>query len=85
MLFADEARYWVPQARRVIAARPSTQGQFRFANLPAGSYKVAAVVDIEPGQWFDPEFLKSLAAASIAVTIEPGGRRVQNIRVNFKQ
>jgi hypothetical protein len=85
VLYADETRYWVPQARRVVATRPSTQGQFRFANLPAGTYKLAAVVDLEPGQWFDPEFLKSLAPASIAVTIEPGTRRVQNIRVNFKQ
>ena len=42
------------------------------------------VVDLEPGQWYDPEFLKALAPASLMVTIESGARRVQNIRVNFK-
>ncbi|HET9369749.1 MAG TPA: carboxypeptidase-like regulatory domain-containing protein [Vicinamibacterales bacterium] len=85
VLYADDSRFWVPQARRVVATRPSTQGQFRFANLPAGAYRLAAVVDLEPGQWFDPKLLESLAPASVTVTIEPGARRVQNIRVNFKQ
>jgi hypothetical protein len=77
---ADE-RYWVPGSRRVRATRPGTDGLFSFGELPAGDYRLAAVTDAEPGQWYDPEFLRRLVAASIAVRLVEGERKVQNIRV----
>jgi uncharacterized protein (DUF2141 family) len=77
---ADE-RHWVPGSRRIRATRPGTDGLFSFGELPAGDYRLAAITDAEPGQWFDPEFLRRLVTASIAVRLADGERQVQNIRV----
>ena len=81
VLFAQDARYWTPQSRRVVATRPATDGKFRFGNLPAGDYRMIAVADIEPGQWNDPALLRQLINGSIAISVNEGDRKVQDIRV----
>jgi hypothetical protein len=81
VVFAEDSRYWMPQARRIVAARPSSEGRFRFANLAPGGYRLAALVDPEPGQWFDPDFLRSLLGASIAIELAEGDRHVQDLQV----
>lgn len=81
IVFPSDARYWMPQARRISATRPGTDGRFTFSGLPAGEYRLTAVVDVEPGEWYDPEFLKQLASASIAISLSEGERKVQNIRL----
>jgi hypothetical protein len=82
VVFAEDNRYWTPMSRRIQAARPGTDGKFTFRNLPAGDYRLAAVVDPEPGQWFDPEFLRQLTAASTTVTLGEGASHTQDLRVN---
>ena len=81
VLFAAEQRYWVPNSRRVLATRPSTDGKFMFGSLPAGDYRLVALADVEPGAWYDPAFLRQLVGASIAITVNDGDHKVQAIRV----
>ena len=81
VVFADDNRYWTPMSRRVQAARPATDGRFSFRNLPPGEYRLAAVVDPEPGQWFDPEFLRQLVVASTTVRLGEGETKTQDLRV----
>ena len=51
-------------------------------DLPAGDYLIAALTDIEDGQWNDRAFLAELAAAApIKVAVVEGDRKVQDIRV----
>ena len=57
VVFADDNRYRTPMSRRIQATRPATDGRFSFKNLPPGEYRLAAVIDPEPGQWFDPRVL----------------------------
>jgi hypothetical protein len=61
--------------------RPSAEGAFRFGNLPPGDYRLAAVDDIEPGQWDDPAILQQLLSMSIPLSIADGERKLQNVRV----
>jgi hypothetical protein len=77
----DDPRYWTPGSRRVMTTRPGTDGQFAFRSLPAGSYYLAAVGDVEPGGQYDPEFLRSIVGASVRVTLADGGKVMQDIRV----
>jgi uncharacterized protein (DUF2141 family) len=77
---ADEA-YWTPQSRRIVSARPATDGQFAIRSLPPGQYRMTAVTDVEPGEWFNPSFLAQLVGASIPVSLSPGETKVQNIRL----
>jgi hypothetical protein len=79
--FSSDERFWTPQSRRVRTTRPATDGRFTFTNLPPGDYGLAAVEDIEPGSWFDPEVLKQFDAASLRVTLSPGEKKVQSVRV----
>jgi hypothetical protein len=76
-----DRRYWTPGSRRIQFTRPSTTGRYVIRDLPAGSYLLAAVTDLEPGTQYDPEFLKALAGAAVPVTIADGGRHTQDIRV----
>jgi hypothetical protein len=81
VLFSAESRYWLPQSRRIQAARPASDGRFSFRSLPPGDYRLIAVEDVEPGQWFDPGFLKELVAGSMPVTLGKGEKRTQDVRI----
>jgi hypothetical protein len=81
VLFSADARFWLPQARRVQAARPGTDGRFTIGGLPAGEYRLAAVTDVEQDQWYAPEFLRALVPASIEIRLGEGERREQVLRV----
>jgi carboxypeptidase family protein len=81
VVFPPDRRYWTPLSRRIQAARPATDGRFAFRNLPAGPYRLIAVVDPEPGQWFDPAFLDQLLGAAMSVDIDEGERKVQDVRI----
>lgn len=82
ILYPADERYWVPQSRRIRSTRPSTDGQFSFTGIPAGDYKIVAMVDVEPGAWFDPSFLQQVDAASTRITIGDGEKKVQNLQIS---
>jgi hypothetical protein len=81
IVFPAEERLWLPGARRITATRPSTDGRFRLAGLPPGDYRIVAVTDVDPGQWFDAAFLRQLAAASLSISLAPGEKKEQALRV----
>lgn len=81
IIFATDAQYWLPQSRRIVSLRPGTDGRFTARNLPPGEYYMAAVTDVEPGEWFDPEFLQQLRAASVRVTLNDGDKKTQDLRI----
>lgn len=81
IVFSAEARFWTPQSRRILSSRPGTDGRFIVRNLPPGEYYVAAVTDVEPGEWFDPKFLEQLRAAAARVTLVAGDKKVQDLRL----
>jgi uncharacterized protein (DUF2141 family) len=82
IIFPSDPRYWVPQARRIQSVRPGTDGRYTVRNLPPGDYALAAVTDVEPGEWFDPQFLQELLAASMRLSLADGDRKTQNIRLS---
>ncbi len=71
----------MPLSRRVAETRPTNDGQYTFRNLPPGDYFMAAVTDVEPGEWMDPKFLQQLTTASIPLSLEEGANKTQNLRL----
>jgi protocatechuate 3,4-dioxygenase beta subunit len=81
VIASTDNRYWVPGTRRIATSYPALDGRYAFGALPAGSYFLAAVQDLEQGMQFDPEFLRELSRASVPVTIIDGGKTVQDLRI----
>jgi protocatechuate 3,4-dioxygenase beta subunit len=82
ILYAADREFWIPGSRRIFSQRPGTDGQFTFRNMPAGDYRIAPVLDPEPGTWFDPAFLQQLDANALRVLIGAGEKKVQNLRIS---
>jgi protocatechuate 3,4-dioxygenase beta subunit len=81
ILYPADARFWSGQSRRIRSTRPATDGQFSFQGIPAGDYRLAAMVDVEPGAWLDPAFLQEIDAASTPVSVADGEQKVQNLQI----
>lgn len=81
VVFPADRRYWDATSRRIKVARPATDGRFLFPALPPGAYRLAALTDVEDGEWLDPSFLERLLPAAIEVTVVDGEQAVQNIRI----
>jgi carboxypeptidase family protein len=81
VVFAADRTHWSPQSRRIRAMRPSAEGRFIVRNLPAGEYLIAAVTDIEDGEWMDPNVLRQLSTVSMKLTLADGEKKSQDIQV----
>ena len=81
IVFSTDRTLWLPQSRRIRSTRPSSDGRYRVQNLPPGEYLLAAVTDVEQGEWFDPAYLTALVDASIKLAVAEGETRVQDIKL----
>lgn len=81
VVFPDDQRYWIPHARRMRSTRPATDGTFSITGLPPGDYRIAAVTDIDTGEWLNPDLLRELLPASISFRLTEGQPATQDIRV----
>jgi hypothetical protein len=81
LIFPADSRFWMPQSARIQTARPSTDGRFALRNLRPGDYRLVAVTDVEPGQWFDPALLRQLLGASMPIALAEGERKKQDLRI----
>lgn len=82
IVYPTDSRYWLPQARRIRAVRPGTDGSYTIDRLPPGDYRIAPIADPEPGAWYDPAFLQQIDAAAMRVTVSDGEKKVQNVRLS---
>ena len=82
LVFSTDRATWYPQSRRMRQpTQPGSDGMFRFTGLPPGDYYLAAVTDLEQGDWGDPGFMEQVAAASIKISLGEGEKKVQDIRI----
>jgi len=81
LVFPVDRSFWTPGSPRVRSARPATDGSFSFRGLRPGEYFVAALTDLEAGEWNDASFLTALVPAAVRVTLVAGQRTTQNLRL----
>jgi len=84
VVFPADMSYWLPESRRILTARPGTDGHFRFGgpgpvSLPVGNYWLAAVTDLARGEQFDKRLLEQLVNAAVKVTVQAGEKAVQDL------
>ena len=70
--FSTDNTKWGYMTRFVRTARPDQSGTFTINGLPGGSYVVAALEYLEPGEEQDPEVLERLRPLGSSVTIRDG-------------
>ena len=85
VVFSSDRAHWTPGSRRVRMLRPATDGAFGAKGLPPGEYFVAALTDLEPGEWNDPALLAQLAATASTVTMRQGETTKQDFRIGGDQ
>jgi hypothetical protein len=81
LVFSSDRTTWKPGSRRIGMTRPATDGAFRVKGLPAGEYFLAALTDLEAGEWNDPALLEQLVGSSVKVTLREGATTTQDIRI----
>lgn len=73
--FPTDPKFWYQDSRRIKTARPGSDGKYLIKNLPPGDYRIAAVTDVETGEWFDASFLQQLVAASATLALTDGEKK----------
>lgn len=86
LIFPADESYWLYNSRRHVTAQPASDGRYRLggpgpAMLPAGEYYLAAVTDVSKDEQYDPSFLKSLVPSSLKISLAPGQKMTQNLKV----
>jgi hypothetical protein len=81
LVFSVDRRYWTPGTRRIRTTRPATDGSFTVKGLPSGQYYLAALTDLESGEWNDPALLEQLVPTSAQVTVRDGETTTRDFHV----
>jgi len=86
LVFPEDKAYWIQGTRRIVTARPGTDGRFTLSGpgpttLPPGRYLLAAVTDIGKDEQFDPAFLAQIVPAGIPIVLGPGEKKVQDLAI----
>jgi hypothetical protein len=81
LVYPSDEKYWNPYSGRLFGARAKDDGTFVMGGLPAGSYRLATILDAELSAWFDHAFLRRIDPASMAVSIANEERKVLSLRV----
>jgi hypothetical protein len=82
VVFSADRSFWRQGARRLPApVRVATDGTFRFPNLPAGTYHLVALTDVNQSDLYDEAFLSQLATSALSITLADGEKKTQNLTV----
>jgi hypothetical protein len=81
IVFPVDQKYWTQNSRRIKTARPGNDGKYIIRGLPAGTYRIGAVTDVESNDWFEPWFLQQLLPASAEVTLGEGERKIFPLKI----
>jgi hypothetical protein len=82
VVFASDRIHWTAPSRRIRSVRPAADGKFIIPNLPPGEYLIAAVNDLEPGEWYDPSLLGQLSRTAIRISLADGEKKTQDVRLS---
>jgi hypothetical protein len=81
VLYPVDEKYWFFQSRRIRTTRAGEDGRFTFRVVPPGDYRLATLVDPEPGAWYEKAVLSDLESTAVRLSLAEGEKKVENVRV----
>ncbi len=72
LIFPADVSAWTNTGtipRRMRSVRVDRNGQYRATELPAGDYRIVAIVEEASANWQDPKTLQALARVATAITL----------------
>ena len=81
LVFSTNRAHWTPGSRRIRMTRAGSDGTYTVKGLPAGEYFLAALLDLETGEWNDPTLLDRLVKSSVRVILRDGETTTQHFRM----
>ncbi len=79
--FPADRGLWHPASPRVRVMRPAADGLFSTRDLPPGTYRLAALTDVEDDEHRRAEFLESIYEAAITIAVTTGQTTRQDLRI----
>jgi len=79
--FPADRGLWHPASPRVRVMRPAADGLFSTRDLPPGTYRLAALTDVEDDEHRRSDFLESIYDSAITITVTTGQTTRQDIRI----
>ena len=81
VLYPVDEKYWFFQSRRIRTTRAGEDGRFSFRVVPPGDYRLATLLDPEPGAWYDKAVLSDLESTAVRISLAEGEKKIENVRV----
>lgn len=81
VVFSEDPAFWTRGSRRVRFTRPSSDGRFSIRDLPPGTYRLAALTDLDPDDLRDSAFIASLHVQALPVLITEGAQTRQDVQL----
>ena len=81
VLYPVDEKYRVFQSRRIRTTRAGEDGRYTFRAVPPGDYRLATVLDPEPGSWYDKAVLSDLDSSAARISLVEGEKKIENVRV----
>jgi hypothetical protein len=81
LVYPIDERYRGLSAQRIRYVVSSPFGDYTATGLRPGHYRVATLVGVELGAWYDAEVLREIDAAAVLVSIDATRQTILNLRV----
>ncbi|TAK11432.1 MAG: carboxypeptidase regulatory-like domain-containing protein [Acidobacteria bacterium] len=81
VVFSTRPADWAAGSRRVVSAKPASDGSYRIRGLPAGDYYLCALTDLDMNDLYDAAFLEQLVGASFKLTLTDGEKKTQDLKL----
>ncbi len=81
VLYPVDEKHRVFQSRRIRTTRAGEDGRYSFRVVPPGDYRLATLLDPEPGSWYDKAVLSDLDSSAIRISLAEGEKKIENVRV----
>jgi hypothetical protein len=72
VVFSQDERLWMFRSRHVHSVLTGADGAFAIAGLLPGRYLACAIDELNEGDWFDPDVLRSLKPEAAVIDISGG-------------